>query len=69
MLKFENVSKVYDDGFQAVKSVNFDIPTRRISRSDWTKWFRKIDNDENDQQDGTPHKWNHFHQRQRYQFV
>lgn len=25
MLKFENVSKVYGDGFQAVKSVNFDI--------------------------------------------
>ena len=25
MLKFENVSKVYDDGFQAVKSVSFDI--------------------------------------------
>ncbi|WP_342513417.1 betaine/proline/choline family ABC transporter ATP-binding protein [Sporosarcina sp. FSL K6-1522] len=25
MLKFENVSKVYDDGFQAVKSVNFNI--------------------------------------------
>lgn len=25
MLKFENVSKVYDDGFQAVKSVNFEI--------------------------------------------
>ena len=48
MLKFENVSKVYDDGFQAVKSVSFDIPTRRISRSHWTKWFRKIDNDEND---------------------
>lgn len=25
MLKFENVSKVYDDGFQAVKSVDFEI--------------------------------------------
>lgn len=25
MLKFENVSKVYDDGFQAVKSISFDI--------------------------------------------
>ena len=25
MLKFENVSKVYDDGFQAVKSLSFDI--------------------------------------------
>ena len=25
MLKFENVSKVYDGGFQAVKSVNFEI--------------------------------------------
>ncbi|MBS4179347.1 ABC transporter ATP-binding protein [Lederbergia citrea] len=25
MLKFENVSKVYDDGFQAVSSVNFEI--------------------------------------------
>ncbi|MBE1555235.1 ABC transporter ATP-binding protein [Sporosarcina limicola] len=25
MLKFENVSKVYGDGFQAVKSVNFEI--------------------------------------------
>ncbi|MEK4405935.1 betaine/proline/choline family ABC transporter ATP-binding protein [Sporosarcina sp. FSL K6-6792] len=27
MLKFENVSKVFDGGFQAVKSVSFDIPT------------------------------------------
>lgn len=26
MLKFENVSKVYADGFKAVNSVNFDIP-------------------------------------------
>lgn len=26
MLKFENVSKVFDGGFQAVKSVSFDIP-------------------------------------------
>ncbi|KXH83843.1 betaine/proline/choline family ABC transporter ATP-binding protein [Sporosarcina sp. HYO08] len=25
MLKFENVSKVYDDGFQAVKSISFEI--------------------------------------------
>ena len=25
MLKFENVSKVYDDGFKAVDSVNFEI--------------------------------------------
>ena len=27
MLKFENVSKVFDGGFQAVKSVSFDIPS------------------------------------------
>lgn len=26
MLKFENVTKVYDGGFKAVKSVNFEIP-------------------------------------------
>ncbi|MEK3936094.1 betaine/proline/choline family ABC transporter ATP-binding protein [Sporosarcina sp. FSL W7-1349] len=26
MLKFENVSKTFEDGFQAVKSVSFDIP-------------------------------------------
>ena len=26
MLKFENVSKVYADGFKAVDSVNFEIP-------------------------------------------
>ena len=25
MIKFENVSKVYDNGFQAVKSLNFEI--------------------------------------------
>ena len=25
MLKFENVSKVYDGGFQAVKSVSFEF--------------------------------------------
>ena len=30
MLKFENVSKVYDGGFQAVKSVNFDIPAGEL---------------------------------------
>jgi len=30
MLKFENVSKVFDGGFQAVKSVNFDIPAGEL---------------------------------------
>jgi len=30
MLKFENVSKVYDGGFQAVKSVTFDIPAGEL---------------------------------------
>ena len=39
MLKFENVSKVYDDGFQAVNSVSFEIPERGISCSNWPKWF------------------------------
>jgi len=30
MLKFENVSKVFDGGFQAVKSVTFDIPAGEL---------------------------------------
>ncbi|MBO0586751.1 betaine/proline/choline family ABC transporter ATP-binding protein [Sporosarcina sp. E16_8] len=30
MLKFENVSKVFDGGFQAVKSVSFDIPAGEL---------------------------------------
>lgn len=30
MLKFDNVSKVYTDGFQAVKSISFEIPKGEI---------------------------------------
>ncbi len=48
MLKFENVSKVYNDGFKAVDSVNFEIPEGEFLVHYRTKWFWKINYDEND---------------------